>query len=96
MTQSIVLTVCAEYLVSPADFFSHRTDRRFVRCRVEAIRRLRAAGFSQAAIARLVKREYSTVRYWLHPKYRERRKVRQLAAYHASVGQDEQATARAA
>lgn len=81
MTQSIVLTVCREHRVRPDEFFSRRTDRKFVRCRVEAIKRLREAGFSQAGIARMVRREYSTVRYWLHPEYRERRRERCSAAY---------------
>ena len=86
MTESIVLTVCREHGISPSDFFSRRTDSKIVACRVAAIHKLRASGFNQMAISRLIKREYSVVRYWLHPEYRERKKERDLASYHLRKG----------
>lgn len=75
MSASIVLAICSEHDIAPADFFSGGTGRHLVQARVAAIHRLRDAGFNQAAVARLIRREYSVVRYWLHPEYRARKKL---------------------
>jgi chromosomal replication initiation ATPase DnaA len=71
MTESIVLTVCQELKIHPHEFFGSGRDHRLVRARRIAIKRLRAAGFSMAGIARMMKRNYSTIRYWVHPKLRK-------------------------
>jgi len=72
MTESIVLQVCREFGVSPDDFFDpKKRDRNLVRVRVYAIARLAAAGFNMRAISRLIRRNYSTVRYWSRPALRE-------------------------
>ena len=73
MTESIVLTVCRECKVHPVEFFGRGKDRRLVGARRLAIHRLHHAGFNYAAIARLMKRNYSTILYWANPAYRERR-----------------------
>lgn len=73
MQQSIVLQICAQHKVHPVEFFGPGRDRRLSRTRRAAILALKRAGFSNAAVARLIKRNYSTVQYWLHPDYRARR-----------------------
>ena len=76
MTQSIVLQVCEQCKVHPVEFFGRGRDARLVRCRRIAIKRLKDAGFSAAGISRLIRRDYSTVLYWLKPVYREKRRER--------------------
>lgn len=71
MTESIVVQVCRELKIRPDEFFGNGRDRRLTRARRIAIKRLIAAGFSMAGAARMIRRNYSTVRYWVHPKLRE-------------------------
>jgi hypothetical protein len=73
MSGSIVLEVCRECKVHPAEFFGPGRDRRLSNARRLAIQKLKEAEFNNAAIARLMRRNYSTIQYWLHPEYRERR-----------------------
>lgn len=74
MTESIVLKTCRDHLVIPALFFNEEVrERRVVACRVDAIHRLREAGFSQIATARVMRCHYDTVRYWLNPGLRARK-----------------------
>lgn len=68
MTESIVLQVCRELKIHPYEFFGSGRDRRLTRARRIAIKRLIAAGFSMAGAARMIRRNYSTVRYWMRPK----------------------------
>lgn len=74
MTQSIVLQVCKEMGVEPADFFGRRRDQRLVSARRLAIDRLVAAGFSMRGVSRMMRRNYSTVQYWMRPALREKRR----------------------
>lgn len=69
-TNSIVLQVCNEHKIYPAEFFGKGRDKRLTAARREAIQRLSDAGFILTAIARLTKLNISTVRYWTRPKYR--------------------------
>lgn len=71
---SIVLATCEVHQVLPEEFFDPATRRSDVlACRIEAIARLRAAGFSNAGIARAMRRHYDSVRYWTNPNLRKRR-----------------------
>lgn len=70
-TNSIVLQVCNEHKIYPAEFFGRGRDKRLTAARREAIKRLSDAGFIMTAVARLTKLNISTVRYWTRPKYRE-------------------------
>lgn len=79
---SIINEVCRDLDIDPEDFFGNCRVKRVVAARVLAIARLRAADFSHAAIARMMRREYSAIQYWIHPRYRERR-VPYYAALHA-------------
>jgi hypothetical protein len=74
MTQSIVLNVCQQLRIHPAEFFGNGRDRRLSKARRVAIKKLKEAGFNNKAIARLIRRNYSTVQYWTHLEYRERRR----------------------
>ncbi len=75
MSESIVLTVCRELRVHQNEFFGPGSDRRLTKARRIAIKKLQEAEFNNKAIARLIRRNYSTVQYWLHPEYRKRRTV---------------------
>lgn len=75
MTESIVLTVCREHKIKPDDFFNpKKRKRRLVKARLVAIHRLDDAGFSMAGISRMMRRHYDTIRYWMHPDYRDYKK----------------------
>ena len=72
MTSSIVLDTCRAHFVMPEEFFDNKTRRGdVIACRVEAIARLRAAGFSKAGISRAMRRHYDSVRYWTNPDFRK-------------------------
>lgn len=73
MTGSIVLNVCAECGISSDEFFGKGRKQPLVDARRKAIVALHDAGFSYLAISHLIRRRYSTVMYWVHPQYRERR-----------------------
>lgn len=76
MTRSIVLTVCEQHQVSPAAFFGKGRTQKLSQARRDAIGALSDAGFGTHAISRLVKRNASTVIYWLNQTSRDRRKLR--------------------
>lgn len=73
MTKSIVLEVCRECEVDPADFFGASRNPKVMGARRIAIEKLHEAGFGYRVIARLVRRDYSTVQYWMSPKNRSYR-----------------------
>ena len=74
MTESIVLGICKKYRVKPADFFDPlKRTRKMGQVRRAAIEALLAAGFSGAGAARMTRLNYSTIQYWTHPEYREKR-----------------------
>jgi hypothetical protein len=70
-SKSVVIQVCNEHKIYPAELFGGGRDRRITVARREAIRRLDGEGCTQEAIARLLKLNVSSVRYWMDPKYRE-------------------------
>lgn len=72
MTQSIVLQVCAEREIDPVEFFGPRRNARLVKARRIAIERFKEAGFTMAGTARMMRRNCTTIRYWLRPKERKR------------------------
>lgn len=65
--------VCCLHNVSREEFFGPRTTRRIVAARKAAIDALRARKLSVEAIARIIKRNRSTVQYWVYPGIHERR-----------------------
>lgn len=69
--KSIILESCGDYGITREEFFDRRTKRSdVVACRVYAIARLRAAGFNNAGVARMIGAHYDTVRYWIKPELR--------------------------
>ncbi len=75
MTKSIVLTACEEFGVTPEEFFGPARHGKVTHVRRVAIERFVAAGFTLAATARMIRRSYTTVQYWMHAEYRARRTV---------------------
>lgn len=73
-TGSIVLDICHERLILPEEFFGPRRNKRLVEARKAAIEAFRAAGFSLRGTARMIRRDHTTVCYWLHPKWRDRKR----------------------
>ncbi len=70
--RAIIRDVMQSRRIGVKDFFGASRMTHLVNARRIAIMRLKKAGFNDAAIARLMKRNYSTVRYWLRPDYRQR------------------------
>lgn len=83
MSKSVVLTICEEYGITAEEFFGPRRDWRLTHARRVAIERLVEAGLNGKGIAAAIRRNYSTVQYWLHPEYREQRSA-YAAKYHAA------------
>jgi chromosomal replication initiation ATPase DnaA len=82
--REIIKTVMADRGIGPKDFFGKSRVPHLVRARAAAMKRMRDAGMSKATIGRVMKRDYSTVRYWTQPEYRRRRLAYGLA-YHAAL-----------
>jgi hypothetical protein len=81
MIRSIVIETCRAHYVMPEEFFDRKVRRGdVVACRVEAIARLRGAGFSNAGISRVTRLHYDTIRYWTNPSFR-RRKIECMHRY---------------
>lgn len=89
MSQSIIHEACDAYGVDPEDFFSSEVKlTEIVACRIYAIARLRAEGFSKAATARVMRRHYDTIRYWTaKPGILETKRSYARARWHRMKGQ---------
>lgn len=72
---SVVSTVCRKHRITLEEFFGPRRIRKFSVARKEAIERLFANGMTLAGCARLIGRDKSTIAYWLHPEWRERKRA---------------------
>jgi IS30 family transposase len=82
--REIIKGVLVRSGIGPKDFFGKSRVTHLVRARAAAIKQMRETGMSNATIARVMKRDYSTIRYWAHPEYRRRRLAYGLA-YHAAA-----------
>lgn len=76
--KAIIKDVLLDRDLTADEFFGRSAVREIVRARVEAIQRMNAAGMTNAAIARLMRRDHTTISYWLRADRRAFRK-----AYHA-------------
>jgi hypothetical protein len=72
--KAIIKAILREHHVSADDFFGSGHARFVVYARVDAIQRMNDLGMNGHAIARIMKRNHSTIFYWLRPEYRARRK----------------------
>lgn len=70
----IVPDVCKTFGISREEFYARRRTPELIEARCAAIWALRNAGMSTKAIARMVKRDHTTICYWLHPEWRERKR----------------------
>lgn len=82
MTKSIVHTVCEQWGITEEEFFGYSRQQNLCQARRYAIMQLQAAGLSFRGIAVAMRRNYSTIQYWMHPEYQERRKI-YYKKYHA-------------
>jgi hypothetical protein len=73
--QEIVNAVMAKHRVGPKDFFGPSRFAHVVAARRAATLRLQADGMRVPMIARVMRRDRSSVRYWLRPDYREHRLI---------------------
>lgn len=80
--QSLLRHIMAELLIGKVDFYTSRLYNNAEK-RGEAMRRLHAAGLNSYEIARLVRRDHTTVLYWIRPGVRQRRK-RAMTIYNRS------------
>ncbi len=74
----LVRAVMAEYRLGEVDFFTSRFQEH-LKARVDCIKRLSKAGVNKRAIARVMRRDRSTIIYWLSPDQQERKKSRMVA-----------------
>jgi len=79
---AIIKDVMQRRRIGVKDFFGTSRMTHLVDARRVAIRRLQAAGFDNAAVARLMKRNYSTIQYWTHPNYRKRQIAYSIAYWY--------------
>ncbi len=85
--KGVVRAICRDHQIPPEDFFDRKARRSdIVACRVDAIRQLRAAGYSMAAISRAVGRHYDTVRHWVDAGKREKRLAAMRARHLKNLG----------
>lgn len=71
--QEIIAAVMTQHRVGPKDFFGVGQAAHLVDARRAAIIRLKRAGWKVPMIAQVMRRDRSTVRYWLRPDYQARR-----------------------
>lgn len=83
--QQIIDAVIADHNCDRTEFFSRHSEAYLVNARVEAARRLRTElNLSSSVIARLLKRESSTIRYYLNPELRARKQAGPKAKWRSS------------
>jgi hypothetical protein len=73
MTHPVVLEICKTRGISADDFFGPLKSQVLAASRCEVIGILRDRGLSKAVCARIVRRNVSTVHYWLNPVIRSHR-----------------------
>jgi transposase len=84
---AIIRGVCAHYRIPLATFLGPRRAGYLNQARLIAMRQMLAAGIHQAAIARLMGRDHSTIFYWLnHEEVSVRRRAYYAARYQAKYG----------
>lgn len=81
--RAIIRNVMQLHGVGPKDFFGYTRLPNVTKARRIAALEMRDAGMTISAIARLLRRSPSTIKYNVEPVYRERRRVGYLAYYHA-------------
>jgi hypothetical protein len=89
----IVKAVLCELAVTREDFFGRRRAASLTAARIVAAERLSAAGYEPGQIAHLIKRDRTSVLYYLRPAMRERRVVYYAERY--AKGAPEREAARA-
>lgn len=71
--KAIIKGLLVDRGVSDADFYGDSLHANVTNARRSVILALKEAGLDNRAIANAVKRDITTVRYWLNPASRERR-----------------------
>lgn len=72
-SREIIKTVLRERHIGAEDFFSRNRDNHLVSARKEAALRMNKAGYSPSFIARAIKRNYTTVMYYLSESFQARK-----------------------
>jgi hypothetical protein len=70
----ILKAVIAKHKVDPAEFYGKKRTFELVSARFDAAAKLNANRIGRGVIARLMKRDISTVRYYLTPQLRKKRR----------------------
>lgn len=78
MANPVILEVCRKHRITVNDFFSKKRNAKLMACRAEAAQIFRDRGNSWDAVARLLKRNRDTARYWLDDNVRQIRKAYML------------------
>ena len=72
--KSIIRDVLSEHQICADDFFGLRRDKHLTLARTDAAKRLHAAGYDWSSMARIMKRNHSTVRYYVLSSHRDRKR----------------------
>ena len=77
-SQKVLAEIAADYEVEISDIIGRGRSDYFVEARRAAILALKAAGISHGAIARVLSRHQSTIRYHCDPKFEARKKAKMM------------------
>lgn len=72
--KSIIRDVLKEHQICADDFFGIRRDKHLTLARTDAAKRLHEAGYDWSSIARMMRRNHSTVRYYVLSTHRDRKR----------------------
>lgn len=82
MTHPIIKDVLRDHGLKEEEFFGRCRKPFLVAARKSAAIRMHRAGLSRGIIARLVRREKSTIVYYIDKEHRAKRRAKLLAYYH--------------
>lgn len=74
--RKLLREVMADHRICADDFFSGIREKHLVAARMDAARRLRACSYSVCHIGRILKRDHTTVRYYLDGDTRAKKQRR--------------------
>lgn len=84
-SRQIIKQVLKDHLLGAEDFFSRQRIGCYVAARMDAAKRLQAVGFSVNQIARFMRRNNTTIAYYLYPNIRQNRKDRKAKEWSRKV-----------
>ena len=78
-SHEIVRSVILRHHIHKDDFFGLSRELHLVQARIEAAQKLHSAGKTKSQIARVLKRNIDTIRYYLEPNIKRRKQAKYIA-----------------